>query len=156
MIRVVRLVRHRYAPTPSHAYSGLGAEQYGGRWNNVGVAVAYAAATASLSVLETLVRIDRAFAPTDYELVYANIPSDAVLTLGVLPADWRTPGGSHATRQVGDEFAASNRALALAVPSVVVPDEFNYLINPRHLAFSQVLIESRVLPFSFDARLFAA
>jgi RES domain-containing protein len=57
-----------------------------------------------------------------------------------LPADWRTPRRLEDLRRIGGEWAASRRTVALAVPSAVLPDETNYLLNPLHPDFRRVRI----------------
>jgi RES domain-containing protein len=120
-----------YAITPYH---GFGAAQRGGRWNSKRIYVAYAAASASLALLEYLVHIDRADAPSDLVFSVAEIPDDSVeeIDRAALPPDWRFEPPPFALRALGDAWAARSPSLALRVPSVVVPSESNVLINPRH------------------------
>lgn len=156
MIRVVRLMRERFAPTALDAFSGLGAQMYGGRWNSPGLLACYAASVASLAILETLVHIDRKYAPTDYRLAFAILPDTKIATIAALPPGWRTSSGIAATRALGDAFLRDHDALALAIPSVVVPSELNYLLNPHHPDWHQLYINPAMEPFAFDARLFLA
>lgn len=106
----------------------------------------YTAANPSLAVLEVLVHLDLPpeLAPSDYRLLSIHVPDDAPSQiLAVLPEN---------TVETGDAFLAAGEALALRAPSLVVPQEVNTLLNPRHPAFAGV----RVLgdePFRFDPRL---
>ena len=69
-----------------------------------------------------------------------------------MPRHWRTLRGLEATQRIGDEWLASGRALALAVPSVIVPEELNYVLNPDHPAFGRLTF-GRVMPFVLDPHL---
>lgn len=128
------------------AWTG-GARLYGGRWNSPGRPMLYTAASPSLAVLEVLVHLDLApdLLPLDYRLLWIYVPDNAPSVA------LDTPPGDSVT--VGDAFLAAGEALCLRVPSQVVPQEINTLINPRHPAFVGVRVE-REEPFRFDPRLF--
>ncbi|HET9096502.1 MAG TPA: RES family NAD+ phosphorylase [Candidatus Baltobacteraceae bacterium] len=156
MIEVVRLVRAAFCADAASAFSGEGAALAGGRWNQKGTRAVYAASTRSLAALEILVHIDRFDVPADYVFASAQLDERDVVPVGDLPRDWRNPMRAAATVALGQSFLLEQSALALAVPSVVIPQERNYLINPAHPRFSALRIEPAVEPFAFDARLFAA
>ena len=156
MIEVVRLVRTAFCADAAAAFSGEGAVIAGGRWNRKGTRACYAASSRSLSALELLVHIDRSIAPADYVFGRARLEESDVMHVRELPPDWRDPARSAATVAIGQAFLVARTALAMAVPSVVVPQELNYVINPAHPRFASLDIEERLEPFSFDARLFAA
>lgn len=115
----------------------------------------YAASHLSLAALEYLVHIDAEDAPDDLVALRINVP-DNVTELACAPAslphDWQqTPSPSHC-QAIGGEWARRGRELLLRVPSVLVPDESNVLVNPMHPdAVGVRLIGSR--PFSYDVRL---
>jgi RES domain-containing protein len=69
-----------------------------------------------------------------------------------LPRQWRTLRGFSATQRIGDEWLAAGRSLALAVPSAIVPEELNYVLNPGHPAFARLCV-GRPMPFLLDPRL---
>lgn len=107
----------------------------------------YTAASPSLAVLEVLVHLDLPpeLIPSDYRLLSIHVPDDApVEELGDLPDD---------PLAIGDAFLQRGGALVLRVPSAVVPQESNSLINPRHPAAAALRLEANE-PFSFDRRLF--
>lgn len=93
-------------------------------------------------------------APTDFVVIPADVPDDAVESLSEpdLPEDWRALPARDGTRNRGTAWIASGASLALRVPSVVVPGELNVLLNPRHPDFPRVRIGAP-LPFLFDPRL---
>ncbi|MGH7662917.1 MAG: RES family NAD+ phosphorylase [Gemmatimonadaceae bacterium] len=133
---------------------GEGGRLYGGRWNSPGVPVVYASATLSLAVLETLVHADIADVPEDRRALEIDIPDDAIIALhtGQLARDWRTRPESHACRSLGDAWVRTGEATCLRVPSVVIPFESNYLINPRH-PDAHGLRVVRDVAFELDQRL---
>ncbi len=156
MTEVWRLLRTRFCSTSAAAFSGEGAALAGGRWNRKGTRVIYASSSRSLAILEILATVERADAPADYAFALASFAEEDVIQLASLPPDWRRPARCEATIEIGERFVAEGRALALAIPSVIVPQEFNYLINPLHARFSAITIGNSLEPFAFDARIFKA
>lgn len=154
MISVWRLVRQAYFSTPKEAFDGSGAAVAGGRWNRKGTRVTYASSTRSLAVLEILAAVDRRDAPDDYVLARAELNEAHVTTIPSLPADWRSPARSGTTVEIGESFVLACKSLALEAPSAIVPQESNYVINPRHPHFADLKIVRSFEPFSFDERLF--
>jgi RES domain-containing protein len=138
MLAVWRIVTTRFA---SSAFSGEGARLYGGRWNRKGVPMVYTAESQSLAMLELLVQDEPLRAR--YAMIPAEIPNTVRIgriTLAELPDDWHDPGAREHLRMLGGEWIASRSSAVLAVPSVVVPAETNYLLNPRHPSFSKIRI----------------
>ena len=151
-MRVYRLSKGSF----KHDLSGKGAELAGGRWNNKGTAVVYTAASRSLCALEILVHLPIGLLPFDYHLVTIEIPDSAPLkeiSVSDLPEDWQSIPHGNATQRIGDLFVQEREFLLLKVPSAVVKDEFNFLINPAHPDFQQVKVVETEL-FEFDSRLF--
>jgi RES domain-containing protein len=155
VIEVWRLVRLQFCPTPAAAFSGEGAAVAGGRWNRKGTRVAYASWSRSLAILEILATVDRADAPLDYAFASAMLDENDIGRAPSLPSGWRGPARSEATVEVGEGFIAGGKALALAVPSVIVPQELNYMINPLHGKFNAIKLGPSLEPFAFDERIFA-
>ena len=152
MTRVWRITTRRFAAT---AFDGEGARFYGGRWNSPGESVVYCAATASLAVLEMLVQDSPLRAR--YALISANLPNRLrikKLTLRQMPAQWRDPRGNDALRVLGDQWLRSGSSAVLMVPSAVIPDESNYLLNPAHADFGHIKI-GQSADLNTDARLIA-
>ena len=133
--------------------SGEGARLHGGRWNAPGVPLLYLAESRALAILETLTYVQVKTLPLDYQLAEVSLPDDAVADpTAPLPDDWaRIPHGP-ATERVGSAWALAQQGLVLRVPSAHVPEEHNYLINPRHPRSSEVRVVA-IRPFAFDARL---
>jgi RES domain-containing protein len=134
--------------------SGKGAKLFGGRWNSAGLAVLYATENISLAVLEILVRTDMQTIPLTYHLIKIDIPDDVQplsVTAAKLKTTWKDDIGY--SQWMGDEFIKLNRQLLLKVPSAIVEEENNYILNPEHPDFKKVKIAA-VKKFQFDKRLF--
>lgn len=136
------------------AFSGYGAREGGGRWNNLGTGIVYCAESRSLAALELLVHLPADEVLHDFSIFMVEIPDGVIeqCDLSQLPPDWRSDPISPRTRTMGDEWAKQLRSAALRVPSAITPEEFNYLLNPTHVDFAQVRIGTAT-KFSFDPRL---
>jgi RES domain-containing protein len=153
-MRVWRLCKARYAAA---AFSGEGARLYSGRWNPVGVSMVYTSTSLALASLEFFVHLDPSVAPDDLVSVSAAIPEDAIaerIETADLPADWRMTDHP-ALQQIGADWIAAKKSVALEVPSVVVDGEWNVLLNPAHPDFDKIAMDSPK-PWSFDQRMFKA
>jgi RES domain-containing protein len=138
MPTVLRIVTARFAEV---AFSGEGARRYGGRWNRKGVPLVYTAGSQSLAMLEMLVQDEPLRAR--YTMIPAQIPADltiARLNREQLPSDWRDAAALETLRALGSEWAVGLTSGVLAVPSAVVPNETNYLLNPRHPDFGRIAV----------------
>ena len=127
-MNVWRLVTARFA---DNAFSGEGARLYGGRWNRKGAALVYTAESQSLAMLEMLVQDEPLRAR--YVIIQARIPKGLKIRqieLAQLPPDWRTISARTQLQAIGSAWAQEQSTAVLAVPSVVIPGETNYLFNP--------------------------
>lgn len=115
----------RLCREPFADLGGDGARLYGGRWNSPGRPLVYMAATAALAVLEVRVHLDLPLelVPDDYVLVTIDLGDLAIEALETLPG---------APRDLGDLWLSEARTPLLRVPSLVVPESANLLLNPRH------------------------
>jgi len=149
-LRAWRVVKEKLKDT---AFDGEGARRYGGRWNNPGKRMIYAAETASLALLELLVHIDSSLLPS-YTLFPVDFDKSLVSTVepSKLPRNWRTYPGPAALKRMGDEWLESLSSPVLKVPSVIVTHEWNYLFNPEHSKFSSLKIGGAVF-LEIDHRL---
>ncbi|HUF49868.1 MAG TPA: RES domain-containing protein [Longimicrobiales bacterium] len=146
-----RIVKKRHAES---AFDGEGARRYGGRWNSPGTAVVYACESRALCLLEVLAGL-RTVNPLDaYVLIPITFDESSILSLEVndLPAEWRRYPPHASTQQAGDDWARDKRSVMLRVPSVIVPQEFNYLLDPAHPDFRHIDI-GRPQELSIDVRL---
>lgn len=147
-MRVWRLARRAHA-----ALDGEGARRYGGRWNSPGLPLVYSSSHLSLAALEALVHFDVDEVPGDLRAFAIEIP-DALAQEQVspdkLPIGWTRQ--EFATRAFGDEWLAAARTPVLVVPSAIIPEETNVMVNPAHPATrGVVVVASR--RFVYDPRL---
>jgi len=136
------------------AYTGDGARVHGGRWNSKGVAVVYTADSLALASIEMIVNLPAPKMLQKYVRISAYISLDLVLELSEvdLPEDWNSRPISPSTRAIGDRWVKEQSSAVLRVPSIVVPDEFNYLLNPNHPDFAKNEIGKPII-YYFDPRL---
>ncbi len=146
-----RITQRRRAET---AFSGKGARLFGGRWNSPGIPLIYVAQSQSLAVLEVLVHLDTPALLDKYVLFEVEFASPLITDLdrSVLPKNWKSDPVPEAVQAIGNEWASSGISAVLRVPSVLVPEESNFLINPRHFDSATIVI-SNPQPFQFDPRL---
>ena len=149
MTSVYRLVRRERA---GEALSGEGARRYGGRWNPPGTAVVYAAESRALAVLETIVHLALEARAMRFVLVTLELPPKAKVERHSAA---RPPRVLAASQDVGSAWLDGGDGLALVVPSVLVPQEKNYVLNVAHAQFAGVRVANSE-PFSFDERLWGA
>lgn len=135
--------------------TGIGARLFGGRWNSPGVAVIYAGMTPEISAMERLVHAGDIL-PADLVLVRLDLPEKANLyhrcVKTGLPPSWDALPGSASAVDFGNAFVTAGVHLGMIVPSAVMPEASNIVINPNHKAFTDVQM-TIVRPFEFDSRL---
>jgi RES domain-containing protein len=142
-------VKTKYAAS---AFTGEGARRPPGRWNNRDIPMVYTAGSISLAVLEMLVHLKKSDFLTAYSLFRIEIPSADVHTPDQLPVGWSAEEYASPVPQFGTDWFLSGRSCALQVPSAIVPAENNFLLNPTHPKFPDLVI-GEPEPFSFDPRL---
>ena len=153
LIRAYRIVKTRRVAT---AFDGEGAFLYGGRWNSEKTRLVYLASSVALALLETLVHLDDANLRASYSIVPLSFPASCVATPGkngcpALPNDWAQMPAPLAAARWGDAWVAQNKALLVRVPSVIVPQESNFLLNTAHPDWDKASIR-KAQPLSLDAR----
>lgn len=151
-MRVWRLTTRKYATT---AFSGIGNRKVGSRWVPPGLLAVYTSEHISTAVLENLVHMDPGHFGTNHVLIAVDIPDDISmdeLELTALPDDWRTRYEDDQLQQVGQDWVERASSAVLIVPSAVVPQERNIILNPLHPDFEQIAIHDPE-SFIFDLRL---
>ena len=144
-------------PYEANDLSGAGAKITGGRWNAAGDALVYTSETQALACLETVVHLNAGGLPLNRYLVAVTIP-DAVWGAartegaGRLPVGWDADPSGRASMQFGSAWIRSGASALLRVPSVIVPDEYNVLINQLH-PDSKAISASKIRKFLYDPRL---
>ena len=115
----------------------------------------YTSSTLSLAALEQLAHLVHLLPLQDLVAVPAEIPPSVAIVhvqATALPPDWRSPIPPVRLAEIGSDWIDAGRSAVLAVPSVIVPQELNYLLNPQHPQFKRSRI-GRPEPFYFDPRL---
>ncbi|GAA4313342.1 RES family NAD+ phosphorylase [Compostibacter hankyongensis] len=150
-MEVYRIAQCRYI----RDMSGAGAQLYGGRWNSKGLPVVYTGGNRSLCALEALVHIPQKNMTADFCMAVIEIPENCSVGMvagKTLPKDWQSSLFPAALRQIGDSWCREGQYAVLQVPSALVPEEWNYLINPLHPDAGKITLKA-VQPFMFDKRL---
>lgn len=151
---VFRIERRKYL---SDTLKGIGASKSKGfRWNSLNTFMVYTSESRALASLEVAVHMDLATDfPKDRVLVTIEIPDSVVistLSSEYLPYDWDAKPPQLLTQLIGDDFIQSQASAVLRVPSSIIPEEFNYLINPLHPDAKLISVFSS-RAFGFDERL---
>ena len=151
MIRVYRIVKPKHE---AGAWTGEGAARYGGRWNHPRAPCVYCGGSLALAALELLVHLEAADVLKAYRAAWIELDPSRVRDVAPaeLPVGWDDEPTTHVSRDLGTDWLYEGATVALRVPSVVVPAEYNVLLNPRHSDFP-ALIRGRFEPFRFDPRL---
>jgi RES domain-containing protein len=146
-----RLFRARFRST---AFNGVGGLYVASRWNQQGVEMVYTATSRALAAIEFFVNLQPNDAADDLLLGEATIPDSLIEQLNVdsLPPGWRELNNL-SCRDIGTDWVTSGRSVALQVPSAVVDEDWNVLLNPRHTEFTKVQIGTPK-PFRFDPRMY--
>ena len=146
-----RICNNKY----SDDLSGNGAKIYGGRWNSKGTPVIYLSGSKSLAVLELLVHTSINLLPPNLTLITLTIPEKVKIKeykIKDLPDNWRIYPSPIQTQIFGDKWLKSNESLILKIPSVIIPSEYNILLNPNHDDIKKIKIV-RKERFELDKRL---
>jgi RES domain-containing protein len=136
------------------AFTGVGGLYAARRWNHLGTAMVYTSTSRALAALEFFVNLQPNEAPDDLLMAEASAPDANIETIGIdsLPRNWRGLNNERC-RDLGSEWARSQRSVALKVPSVVVDGDWNVLLNPRHAEFDKIKIGT-AKRFRYDERMF--
>ena len=137
--------------------SGAGAKITGGRWNAPGDAVVYTSETQALACLETVVHLNAGGLPLNRILVAITIPAAIwaaarTETQASLPVGWDADPSGRASVQFGTAWLRANASALLRVPSIIVPDEYNVLMNPLH-PDSRAITATKIRKWLYDPRL---
>jgi RES domain-containing protein len=149
-IRAWRIVSRNHVAT---AFDGEAAKNAGGRWNSPGSAVVYAAPTLPFAALELLVHLPRESILAKFVSIPVDFDEGLITRLTrSLPPDWRDYPAPFSTMTIGDEWLRSKASPVLCVPSVIIPNESNFLVDPAHADFAKLSIGTPE-DFWFDPRL---
>ncbi len=151
MATFYRLVMEEWAAS---AKDGEGARRYGGRWNPAGLPAVYLAGSRALAALEVVVHAPKQALRMGWCLFEVEVPDGCIENSSnrVLPLDWRTQPDSAGAQLFGGKWLKERTAVALRLPSVIIPEEEIILMNPQHQD-SGSLKWSAPREFTFDLRL---
>jgi RES domain-containing protein len=153
-MKVFRIEREKFLHS---TLEGLGAAlSSGGRWNSLQTRMVYTAGSRALAILEIAVHLDLGEdLPDDRFMVEIFIPDQLpvqLLDIQDLPVGWDAKPPQRLSQLLGDKFTREGAAAILKVPSAIVPEEHNYLINPLHPDAFQVKVVGSS-PLVLDGRL---
>jgi RES domain-containing protein len=150
-VRLHRIALATCSANSADAFGGRGGLYGKGRWHSRGRLIVYTAQSTSLAMAEILVHIQRSNNIEPFNRWEIDVP-DAMISLAPqLRAGWRMDMAR--TQAFGDAWLASKSSVGHLVPSAIVPNEMNCLLNPTHPQFSLKWVVSGPHPFAFDARL---
>jgi RES domain-containing protein len=151
---VTRTARRIVAPSrAAEAFDGRGNYLYGGRWTGDRRFAVYVASSTALALLETMVHAPSRLLPR-YVVFPVEFDDALVVDAGPsqLPANWRENPFPVDLQAIGDAWLDRSESPVLRVPSAVVPDESNYILNPEHPDFRRLKIGAS-FPLDVDRRL---
>lgn len=151
MIKVYRFAPEKFCKD----LSGTGAKLFGGRWNTIGIEALYASTSISLAMVELFVHkqvyddvMDMYLVEIDLEIKKAT----AAIDKKKLKKDWKSDYDY--CQYIGTEFLHTDSNFCLQVPSAIIEEEDNIILNPRCSNFKQLVTQVKVKPYYFDVRLF--
>ncbi len=151
-VRIVRIAHRKYA---GDLYSGRGGLHAPSRWAGQGRLVSYAAESLALAALEQIGRVGTLARLKEMVYVPAELDAEAILAppLEDLPGTWNQRPPGDASRAYGDRWHEAKESVALRVPSVVLPEGVNYVLNPAHPDFGRALAVEEARPLRIDPRI---
>lgn len=150
-----RIAKSRFCRSVEEMFSGAGAALHGGRWNSTGMHMVYASQSCSLAALEIAVHLNNTAALDAYSVCRLQVPSAYCETVDAvdLPQGWDEMSVNPLVAQAwGDLWLANGVTPVVKLPSVVMPNEYNFLLNPRHEDFRQVTFGA-IERLRFDPRI---
>ncbi len=134
--------------------TGIGAEKYGGRWNEQGTRAVYCSENRALALLEYYVHSDNvALLPKEILLAVIEIPDTfPIQTIEKLPERWNQYPYPASTTAVFTKAVQQEAFFALKVPSTIIPMEYNIILNPLYMDFGKIKVIDFV-KVPLDARL---
>ena len=150
MATYYRIVQAEWARS---AMNGEGAWLHGGRWNPPGLHAVYLAESRALAALEIIVHAPREVWSLDWRIIEVEVPDELIQAVSIadLPAAWQALPSSLTARNFGAKWLRGRRALALKLPSVIIPEEHSLMLNPRHVDVVKLRV-SKPRKFELDPR----
>jgi len=146
---VYRITGHKY----SKDLTGIGAAQFGGRWNKKGTPVLYTGESKEIALLETIAHTPPMLVPK-LDILTIKIPDNSIteITIKELPKNWIDYPAPTILSEIAEKWIIKGESMALKVPSCIIHSAHNYILNAKHLDFNKIeVIEHK--NFHFDSRL---
>ena len=150
-MNIYRITKTQYV----NDLSGEGARLFGGRWNKAGDGMIYFSQNLSLCLLEIIVHVDYAALPLDYSFLEVEIPDSSIKniqSIDFIEPKWSTEAAVNKLQMLGSSWLKKKESLAMRVPSAVMHQENNILVNPSHKDFGKLKI-IKIGKMDFDPRL---
>lgn len=144
-----RIVKEKRIAT---AFNVEGAKKAGGRWNSMGTPIVYTSESLALATLEIKVHLPSYKLLKAYKCLSIQFDAKYAVKLSLSPSGWNTDPPGSASMLVGDQWIDDGISAVLEVPSVIIPGERNYLINPNHTDFLKMVIGPPV-DYPYDSRI---
>ncbi|GAB3022899.1 RES family NAD+ phosphorylase [Niabella terrae] len=125
------------------------------RWNSNGHFMLYTASTRALACLENMVHRRSVGADDLFRVTLIEIPDNVKvekINKKKLPANWQEYINYTSCQAIGDAWLKENKTVVVQVPSAIITEEYNFLINPQHSDFSRIKVQA-IEKFTFDERL---
>lgn len=149
------MIVYRLCRTPRATdLSGEGPRLFGGRWNHIDIPCVYTAENRSLAILEYSVNITENDIPRALSMMSIDIPESNILAIPIhqLPGDWHETPVPQSTKNFGTKLLENLQSPVIKIPSAVIPQESNYILNPKHPDASQFKIVE-IKDFVYDIRI---
>jgi len=148
-MEVYRILKEGFA-------NNLTASGKANRWNKRGQLVIYAGSSRSLSTLELIVHRSNILPAIPYKVAVISFNENQLIKqveVNKLPTNWRTFSAYPALQELGSRWYTGQESLVLKIPSAVIPQEYNYMINTEHPDFSHNIQLLRIEDYFWDERL---
>ena len=149
-MRVYKLARAKFAV-------GLSASGISNRWNFDREFVIYAGSSRSLATLELVVHRNAVQLADAYKMMVIDVSPDKRVITEIksadLPSNWRTVDAYSALQAIGSKWYQQNKSLLLKVPTAIIVEEHNYLINTNHPDFKACVNLVGTEDYFWDQRL---
>ncbi len=148
-MQVFRIAKRKYAQD----LTGEGARLFGGRWNKKLIPCIYTSESRSLAILEYSVNVNIDDIPRALCMLTIDLSGHSIYEVKEpdLPGNWKSHPSPEETRNFGTKLLLDPEIEVIKIPSTVIPEEFNYILNPTHLK-GKIKI-SAIQDFFYDIRL---
>ena len=126
-----------------------------GRWNSKGNFIIYTAGSRALACLENVVHRSGEGLSYNFRTVVISIPDDVTvesISADELPVNWQQVKSYPVCQALGNDWYRQLKSAVLCVPSSIIPEEYNYILNTRHPDFAKIRIKGSE-NFIFDPRI---